>query len=350
MNVCAMKVEFDNFCLNKTMFCYVVWMRDYKGAHGDKPRNWGMQAEQYKKFPKNNAPETFNFEDREDGLYYGHLRLSNPSGKKMNITNLGAAKGDTKVSGVTVIWLSADNPPGKPKLNAGDYHYLTRVIGWYQNAAVYQYDQKKDGRYYRVYAEANECHLIPENDRELHIPKKKFSPVVQYGKNVDLSHEKNLEFLRGLDKLLSGAPHQPRNDGMRRTQDAAKRKAIEEAAVNCVRDFYQSQNYTVESVESENRGWDLIVNNAGEELFVEVKGHSDDTIYCELTPNEYRAAKSEVSYRLAVVTDALGEKPVLRIFKRTADSAQMSWEQIFPAASCIQVENCEQISAVIKQI
>ena len=346
-----MKVEFDNFCLNKTMFCYVVWMRDYKGAHGDKPRNWGKHAEEYDEHPKDNAPETFNFNVCESELCYGHLRLGRPNAKEMKIENLGGAKDDDNVSEVTVIWLSAGSPPDKLTSNPNNYHHLNRVIGWYKNATVYRFDQQqKNGRPYRVYAAARDCHLIPEDERKLSTPSRKFSPVFQYGKSVDLAYEKHLTFLQNLDKLLSGAPHQPRNDGMRRTQDATKRKAIEEAAVNCVRDFYQSQNYTVESVESENRGWDLIVNNAGEELFVEVKGHSDDTIYCELTPNEYRAAKSEVSYRLAVVTDALGEKPVLRIFKRTADSAQMSWEQIFPAASCIQVENCEQVSAVIKQI
>ena len=83
--------------------------------------------------------------------------------------------------------------------------------------------------------------------------------------------------------------------------DPEIKKEVEKAAVQAATRHYKSRGYEVESVETENFGWDLEAVKGGEKLRVEVKGISKGEVYVNMTPNEFRAAQQHrQSYRLAV--------------------------------------------------
>lgn len=71
----------------------------------------------------------------------------------------------------------------------------------------------------------------------------------------------------------------------RQTDIDIKRK-VEYIAIETTRDYYETREWQVTSVEDENYGWDLIISNKKEELFVEVKGLSGRKVSIELSPNE----------------------------------------------------------------
>jgi len=95
--------------------------------------------------------------------------------------------------------------------------------------------------------------------------------------------------------------------------------------VKLTRQYYEDLGYYVTSVEKDNAGWDLEATIADTRLRIEVKGLSQKELLVELTPNEYEKMRGYLdSYRLSVVTDALGEEPVHRIFAFSPDSGK--WE------------------------
>ena len=68
--------------------------------------------------------------------------------------------------------------------------------------------------------------------------------------------------------------------------------------------FYKEQTpeYSLKSVEKDNRGWDLEATKKGKTLYLEVKGHLGNVIQFELTPNEYaRMQEHSKIYRVCVV-------------------------------------------------
>ena len=100
----------------------------------------------------------------------------------------------------------------------------------------------------------------------------------------------------------------------RALQAQDERNRIENNAVNTVRAYYEGEarGYKVESVEADNKGWDLeCLKNDKVILRVEVKGTKSANIRVELTPNEYKKSRApgyRDSYRLAVVRNALAPK------------------------------------------
>jgi hypothetical protein len=107
-----------------------------------------------------------------------------------------------------------------------------------------------------------------------------------------------------------------------RNEDPELRVRVERKSVELVVAHYRKQGFAVESVEKESLGWDLNVIKNGRLWFrVEVKGRGGRGDV-ELTPNEYAAMRDEairVSYRLAVVRDALSRAPTLTVFSYGAD-------------------------------
>lgn len=342
-----MKVEFDNFDLNKTMFCYVVWMRDYCGADGDAPRNWGEWGDKQNPSVPNDTPETFNFKEY-DGYYYGHFRLVNRTTKNLGIAKLGAGNADDKISGVTVIWTSARGEDESGVVD--DYYTDTRVIGWYKNATVYREKQTHRNSPYWVRVAVKDGCLLPMEKRMLrvlHTPRT-FTPAIMYGCNAKDSAS---NFLERLDKCISKtlrarATKPPLPTVAARTQNAEKRKAIEKAAVDFVRAHYEAGKWRVRSVESENCGWDLTVRNDTNENYVEVKGREKNSIKCELSSNEYAKARTKSGFLLAVVTCAL-TNPRLRIFKPTLRNRKVSWECI--DGDPLEINTTEVPAAIIAQ-
>lgn len=88
--------------------------------------------------------------------------------------------------------------------------------------------------------------------------------------------------------------------------DAARRKQIEEAAINYVVDELSKSGtgYTVESVESQNLGFDILARTKDLVRRIEVKGTSADHPAFFLSANEYRASKVMPGWELMVVTEA----------------------------------------------
>ena len=93
-----------------------------------------------------------------------------------------------------------------------------------------------------------------------------------------------------------------------RKTDPEKNAKVEEAATRTTTKYFESIGYTINSVEKDNRGWDLEARRENETLSIEVKGLSGKELSVELTPNEYAALKNSEKgedYRLCVVFTAL---------------------------------------------
>lgn len=105
-----------------------------------------------------------------------------------------------------------------------------------------------------------------------------------------------------------------------RFPDQEHRDRVEAAAVEHMMAHFRTLGLTPESVESENRGYDIDVKDAsGNSVhLVEVKGTSAPAPGFFLTANELACSEREASWRLAVVTSALSA-PDHQIY----DSARM---------------------------
>lgn len=96
---------------------------------------------------------------------------------------------------------------------------------------------------------------------------------------------------------------------------AAENREVEKAAVTYVTEWYRSQGWTVTSVESEKRGYDLLCERASAELHVEVKGMNGNGKQFILTAREFETGFQDSKFILALVTYALSEKPNLQQWK-----------------------------------
>ena len=82
-----------------------------------------------------------------------------------------------------------------------------------------------------------------------------------------------------------------------------------------MRKHYSRLGYVVDSVETDNVGWDLEARFENEvRLKIEVKGLSGPEPNVGLTPNEYdKFTEKANDYRLAIVTSAISRSPALQI-------------------------------------
>lgn len=126
-------------------------------------------------------------------------------------------------------------------------------------------------------------------------------------------------------------PHPERHGGalapMRRDDE------IERIAVDFATNSLQAEGFAVESVESENRGFDLIarkphavdLKSVAQVRFVEVKGRAF-TGEVALTYNEYKTAERlKQDYWLYVVFQCASPQPSLNILR---DPARLHWQPI----------------------
>jgi hypothetical protein len=113
--------------------------------------------------------------------------------------------------------------------------------------------------------------------------------------------------------------------------DSKTRKEIEQAAIKFVTDHYKAQDYTVESRESQNLGYDLLAVKASTTLYLEVKGTDGTSPRFFLTRNECKCAGQEANWRLLIVTKARTTTPELQILtiqevKRMFKLDPLAWE------------------------
>ena len=96
---------------------------------------------------------------------------------------------------------------------------------------------------------------------------------------------------------------------------AIENQEVEKTAITHVTEWYRSQGWVVTSVESEQRGYDLLCERASSELHVEVKGVKGKGKQFILTAREFETGFQDSKFVLALVTRALSEEPNLEQWK-----------------------------------
>lgn len=93
--------------------------------------------------------------------------------------------------------------------------------------------------------------------------------------------------------------------------DAEENKLVEEAAIDAVRQHYESNGWLVSSVEREQRGFDLECRKGEFAEDVEVKGVRGSEQSFVITAGEVRQAGANKNFVLMVVALALSESPLI---------------------------------------
>lgn len=292
------------------LFLHIGWAREYRGLPDDPVQGkFGYFVD-----GGEDAGEGVNFECFPDGRCYGYA-----AHRKLNFSDLGGTKGDDQLEGVTVIW-TATSP-------AGDGRF---IVGWYRNATAYAEMQVIRPDESRpdclVSAAASDCHLVPEEERTFFVPSLRTGWPGQAGAWYASKHLDGQQIGRLLS-YLDGEPSngflegrverpQPATVPSSNPADPELRKKVEKAAEDTVVAYYKARGWQVERIGNENKGWDLDVRRGARYLRVEVKGRSG-TGLVQLTPNEYDSMINEklrMSYRLAIVFDAMSSDSRLSIF------------------------------------
>ena len=93
------------------------------------------------------------------------------------------------------------------------------------------------------------------------------------------------------------------------------RKKVEKAAENAVIALYKSKGYKCTNMTKIKCGYDFLFAKGSRSVHVEVKGTCGETAGFFLTRNEHHAGyESDPAWRLAMVTQALSDKPLIQIF------------------------------------
>lgn len=280
------------------LFCNIGWMEYYEGqTSGDRIKGGGSYVKK-----EGRGHEVCNFSPHSDKVY-GYVR---PAGKQIKIERLGTDADAETISNVTVIW-TARHPKGK-----------TVIIGWYKGAIVHRRyvnfsdsprlhkENGIDG--YWIEAKSSNCKLLPIDERIFEIPRGKGGMGQANVWYANPQHKPLLEpLLEKIAKLIDGEKIVAKGKRSRKT-DPEKNAKVEKAAIRMTTKYFESIGYTIDSVEKDNRGWDLEAISGKKKLLIEVKGLSGEELSVELTPNEYAAlsdSDKKDSYRLCVVSTAL---------------------------------------------
>lgn len=94
-------------------------------------------------------------------------------------------------------------------------------------------------------------------------------------------------------------------------------REVERAAVSIVTDWYEEQDWLVESVENQKVGYDLFCRKGAIVQCVEVKGIGSSNPAFIITEREYREAQTNPDFVICIVTAALSNRP--RLFYYSGD-------------------------------
>jgi len=297
------------------IFFNVGWMDKYDGLA--KIRGGGAYVKKH-----GFGHERLNFKPY-DGFVYGFVQVK----AGIHIERLGAGKADSSIDDVLVVW-TANDP------NSGTY-----IVGWYDHATVYRIWQAPPDGSNRIhkgeplgyYAKAKQenCKRLPFDERNFPLPRRQKGGFGQA--NVWFAdHPSNVALKQAVLEFVSSrklqAASKPASGANRSWQpDPWKRKKVEDKAIARTIQHYEALGYIVDSREKDNLGWDLEATRESKSLKLEVKGLSGSELLIELTPNEYqRMRQHETSYRICVVTEALSEKPSLKVFAFSPE--RNAWE------------------------
>ena len=152
----------------RVLFCNVGWMKYYNGiTEDDELKYGGAYVER-----TGDGGEQYNFM-YYNGRYYGYVNTGSTQGlpNKMHIERInGGCTEPDKAENVLVIWTAKDDNNG------------VKIIGWYENATVYrdyQYFNTIDlpvcEFFYNITAEAENCTLLPVEERTFTVPRARTS-------------------------------------------------------------------------------------------------------------------------------------------------------------------------------
>lgn len=156
----------------KIIFCDIAWMKEYKGTSKDDiPRNGGKFVKE-----NNDCCESTNFLDLNHKCY-GFVENR---GQTIHIEKLdGKCKNKDSIDGVTVVWVATDG-------------ISCKIVGWYKNATIYRHYKNTiapvmnyEYLQYYIKADAKDCYLIPEGDRNFVVPR---APKKGKGKGIGQRH------------------------------------------------------------------------------------------------------------------------------------------------------------------
>ncbi|RXI57293.1 DUF3883 domain-containing protein [Clostridium tetani] len=293
--------------MNRLVFLNIAWMERYEGLQGvdSQIRGGGSYVNEH-----GYSHEIYNFKNI-NGKVYGYAQ---PSGYN-NLQRLGADADSESLDNVLIVFTATYK-------NGGTY-----IVGWYKNATFFRNYQSSDleerkykGNYIGYYAVANinDAFLIPVDKRFSfpQIPRRTKGGMGQsnvwYADSIEM-----VEFRENVIKKIKDYEEKKsklESNSISRQANVELRKKVENIAINTVIDEYQNRGFSVISVESENKGWDLEADYKNTSIKIEVKGLSGTSISVELTANEFENMKKHRdTYRLAVVTECLNN-PILNIF------------------------------------
>ena len=268
------------------------WSDSYQG---------GPVVGRYKHFQEwDEAHEKFNFLQHASGRFYGYLP---PIGKQQRPPQPKVA------DGWLLVFVSARNGNGP----------LT-VVGWYEDATFHDeyiprpeyadsdvFEMDVHGNKYGYCLSANTAHLIPTTSRNRTVPGTHFkrTPVLYLrGNGKDEAWRRELADIAEL--VVSASPKTEDLPPKLTFPDAQQRKLVELAAIEAAKKFLNKDHH-VKDRQKDNCGYDLLAKHreTGDELHVEVKGTSGETMHFYMSRNEFRYMLSP-QWRLIMVTDALG--------------------------------------------
>lgn len=299
------------------LFAKVGWMKRYDGLDGDNIKGGGSYIDKH-----NIGWEIYNFSD-ENGIYYGYVTYQ---GCIDIHKNFNAKLNNNFVDNVNVVWV-AKNPDGSGM----------KIVGWYKNARVYKHyvnPPKNTKRYknnykkifeYNIEANVSDSKLLSIDERNFNIPNAKNDGYGMGRANVWYCNgDKNKKLKEDVINYINNYkdPEEKARKNLKRKKVNVQRKQqVETNAIEYVKQYYKELGYKVNSVESENVGWDLEATKNNCLLYIEVKGLSQNNINVGLTPNEYKNMKeNKDNYRLSIVTNALDlDKITLNNFLYSSD-------------------------------
>lgn len=304
------------------------WSEYYRGGLVDGNFGWLKAAKGGK--DEGRGHEAFNFVPSGDGAYYCYVPPQSSAHAPWCDDN----------TGWTVICL-AKNPR----------HKGIHIVGWYEDATLFgewknppsnhpaaalskgstAYDWSYCISSKSAYFFPPEVRTAPFSHPSIRQGKYSFlkGPEVQTNTNK----QEVLKILQDtLQELRNHAVHNPNSDNTPDPElDPADplngfgtpehRKKVERAAEIAVIAYYQESNFQVIDCTKLKCGYDYRFTKGSHIVDVEVKGTSGKNMGFFLTRNEHDAGmNSNPNWRLAMVTDALDNKPVVRIF----DAKQLS--------------------------
>lgn len=91
--------------------------------------------------------------------------------------------------------------------------------------------------------------------------------------------------------------------------DPITNEEVEAAAVSLVTTWYEAHGWTVDNIEDEKRGYDLVCSNGRLGQHIEVKGTQGPVPSYFITANEYSCSQEDPLFVLCVVTEVFSKRP-----------------------------------------